>query len=148
MEAQKGFQSLTNIYSILYKGRVAFYQQKKSGIKPYKLYDSKGYACDMAVVDKHITSMCCYNATSTHRTLLQLTRKVEDVRHKPHIDNFLPALFFSDLHKWKISSCSTACHNRKGMTTNFGPKSLTFKKGNIYMQGKIEAPVLFVRNTK
>jgi hypothetical protein len=96
------FSQFTNIYSTMYhstkylavdevtvkyKGRVGFQQyiprrQKRFGIKLYKLHDNKVYTYDMVVYLGEQCANAAENVTPTHRTVLQLTRRVEGVRHK------------------------------------------------------------------
>jgi hypothetical protein len=69
--------------------------------------------------------------------VLKLIRKVEGVGHKLLMDDYFSSpQLFSDLHKRKINSCATVCHNRKGMPPNFGPKALKLKKGDILCKVK------------
>ena len=85
---------------VLYKGRVIFLQyipkkHKRFGIKIYKLCDSLGYTYDMSVYlgkqRQHVTAQI----TATHRTVLQVVRRVEGLGHKIFMDNYFtsPALF-------------------------------------------------------
>ena len=85
---------------VLYKGRVVFRQyipkkHKRFGIKIYKLCDSLGYTYDMSVyLDKqrqHATAQI----KATHRTVLQVIRRVEGLGHKIFMDNYVFHLAFS-----------------------------------------------------
>jgi hypothetical protein len=54
--------------------------------------------------------------TATHRTVLQVIRRVEGLGHKTFMENYftLPALF-GDLFQLKINAWGTVRHDRSGM---------------------------------
>jgi len=70
--------------------------------------------------------------TTTHRTVLQVIRRVEGLGHKIFMDNCftLPALF-GDLFQRKINVCGIVRHDKRGMSRDIGPKSLKMKRGDI-----------------
>jgi hypothetical protein len=75
--------------------------------------------------------------TPTHGTVLELVRKVQEVGHKIYMDNYFTSpTLLNDLHKRKINACGTVRHNRKGMPSEFSPKHLKMKKGDIVSRVK------------
>jgi hypothetical protein len=79
--------------TVLFRGRVVFKQYipkkyKCSGIKIYKLCDSKGYTYDMRVYLGKDMTYTTGAVTATHATVAGLTRRVENVGHKLYMDNF------------------------------------------------------------
>jgi hypothetical protein len=89
-------------------GRVGFQQyipekQKRFGIKLHKLCDSKRYTYDMVVYLHKQCANADENVTPTHRTVLQVKRRVETVKNKLFMGNYfsLPLL----LHKRKTDNC-------------------------------------------
>jgi hypothetical protein len=70
--------------------------------------------------------------TSTHATIRHLTSRVEGFGHKLFMDNFFSSpRLFDDLLIRKIHSCGTVRPNRKEMSSDFGPKKLNLRKGNV-----------------
>jgi hypothetical protein len=115
-----------------------FFQQyilkkhKRFGIKIYKLRDSLGYTYDMSVYLgkqwQHVTAQ----VTATHRTVLQLIRRVEGLGHKVFMYSYFTSpVLFDDLFQRKINVCGTVHHDRHGMPQDIGPKSLKMKRGDI-----------------
>ena len=122
---------------MLYKGKVIFRQyipkkHKRFGIKIYKLCDPLGYTYDMSVYLGKQRQHATAEITATHGTVLQVIRRVEELKHKVFMDNYFtsPALF-DDLFQHKINACGTVRHDRCGMPRDIGPKSLKMKKGDI-----------------
>jgi len=72
------------------------------------------------------------DVTSTHATVRHLTSRVEGLGHKIFIDNFFSSpRLFDDLDRRKINSCGTVRPNRRDMPTDFGPKQLKLKRGDV-----------------
>jgi len=70
--------------------------------------------------------------TATHTTVRHLTSRVEDLGHKIFMDNFFSSpRLFDDLDRCKINSCWTVRPNRTDMPSDFGPKQLKLKRGNV-----------------
>ena len=85
---------------VLYKGRVVFWQyiskkHKRFSIKIYKLCDSLGYTYDMSMYLGKQRQHATAQTTATHRTVLQVIRRVEGLGHKIFMDNYFtsPDLF-------------------------------------------------------
>jgi hypothetical protein len=127
---------------VKFKGKVIFRQyiptkHKRFGIKLYKLCDKLGYTFDMSVYLGKQKKNADKGITPTHGTVLELVRKVEGVGHKIFMDNYFTSPnLFNDLHSRKINACGTVRHNRKGMPSNFSPKDLKMKKGDIVSRVK------------
>jgi len=69
--------------------------------------------------------------TATHATVRHLT-SVEGLGHKIFMDNFfLSPRLFDDLDRHKINSCGTVRPNRRDMPSDFGPKQLKLKRGDV-----------------
>jgi hypothetical protein len=76
------------------------------------------------------------DVTSTHGTVLQLVRRVENEVRKLYMDSYFqsPRPFY-DPRNGKFGSCGTMRPNKKDMPANFGPKQLKLKKKKQYIQG-------------
>jgi len=106
---------------VLYKGRVVFQQyipkkHKRFGIKFTNFATFLATLNDMNVhlgkQQKHAPAQI----SATHRTVLQVIRRVEGLGQKIIIDNYFTSLaLFDDLFQQKINSCGTVCHDRRGM---------------------------------
>ena len=72
------------------------------------------------------------NMAAIHATVRHLTYTVEGLGHKIFMDNFFsfPRLF-EDLERRKINSCGTVRPNRRDMPSDFGPKQLKLKRGDV-----------------
>jgi hypothetical protein len=122
---------------VKFKGKVVFRQfipkkRKRFGIKLCKLCDSLGYTYDMKVYLGKQREDAAGDVTATHGTVLRLVRRVENLGHKLYMDNYFSSpRLFDDLHNRRIGSCGTVCRSRKEMPSNFGPKHLKLKKGDI-----------------
>jgi len=70
--------------------------------------------------------------TATHAAVRHLTSRVEGLGHKIFMDNFfLSPRLFDDLDRRKINSCGTVQPNRRDMPSDFGPKQLKVKRGDV-----------------
>jgi len=70
--------------------------------------------------------------TATHATVRHLTSRVEGLGHKIFMDNFFSSpRLFDDLDRHKINSCRTVWPNRRDMSSDFGPKHLKLKRGDV-----------------
>jgi hypothetical protein len=128
---------------VKFKCKVIFRQyipkeHKRFVIKLYKLCDRSGYIFDMNVyLGKQKSYAASTDITPTHGTVLELVRKVQEVGHKIFMDNyFMSPKLLNDLHRRKINACGAVRHNRKGMPSDFGPKQLKIKKGDIVSRVK------------
>lgn len=63
----------------------------RSVIKLYKLCDSKLYLYIMTVYLSKQNANTAENVTPTHEAVIQITRIVEGVEHKPFMDNYIPS---------------------------------------------------------
>ena len=87
-----------------FKDRVLFWQyilirHKIFGLKLYKLCGGNGYVYDMAVYLGNQLLNAASHITSTHQTVVRLTRKLEGAGHKLLMENYLLShQLFSDLH--------------------------------------------------
>jgi len=70
--------------------------------------------------------------TAAHPAVRHLTGRVEGLGHKIFMDNFFlsPRLFY-DLDRCKINSGGTVWPNRRDMPSDFVPKQLKLKRGDI-----------------
>ena len=127
---------------VKFKGKVIFKQyipkkHKRFGIKLYKLCDKFGYTFDMSVYLGKQRNNADTDITPTHGTVLELVHKIQGKGHKLFMDNYFTSpKLFNDLHNRKINSCGTVRYNRKGMPSNFSPKQLKLKKGDIVSRVK------------
>ena len=72
------------------------------------------------------------NMTATHATVRHFTSKVEGLGHKIFMDNFFSSpRLYDDLDRRKINSCGTVWPNRRDMPSDFGPKQLKLKRGDL-----------------
>jgi len=70
--------------------------------------------------------------TATHARVKNLTSRVEGLGHKIFMDNlFSSSRLFDDLDRHKINSCGTVRPNRRDMPSDFGPKQMKLKRGDI-----------------
>jgi len=70
--------------------------------------------------------------TAIHATVRHLTSRVEGLGQKIFMDNlFSSPRIFDDLDRRKINSCGTLRPNRRDMPSDFGPKQLKLKRGDI-----------------
>ena len=70
--------------------------------------------------------------TATRATVRHLTSRVEGLGHKIFMDNsFWSPRLFDDLDRHKINSCGTLQPNKRDMPSDFGPKQLKLKRGDI-----------------
>jgi len=122
---------------VKFKGRVIFRQyipkkRKCFGIKIYKLCNESGYTHDMRVYLGRHSHFATDNMTATHATVRHLTSRVEGLGHKIFLNNFFSSpRLFDDLDRHKINSCGTVRPNRRDMPSDFGPKQLKLKRGDI-----------------
>jgi len=122
---------------VKFKGRVIFRQyipkkRKCFSIKIYKLCDESGYTYDMSVYLARDSHFAIDDMTATHATVRHLTRRVESLGHKIFMDNFFSSpRLFDDLDRCKINSCGTVRPNRRDMPSDFEPKQLKLKRGDI-----------------
>ncbi|PSN52550.1 PiggyBac transposable element-derived protein 4 [Blattella germanica] len=122
---------------VKFKGKVIFRQyipkkHKRFGIKLYKLCDKFGYTFNMNIYLGKQRNNADTDITPTHGTVLELIHKIEGKGHKIFMDNYFTSpKLFNDLHNRKINGCGTVRYNRKGMPSDFNPKQLKLKKGDI-----------------
>ena len=122
---------------VKFQGRVIFRQyipkkRKRFGIKIYKLCDESGYTYDMKVYLGKDSRSATDDMTATHATVRHLTSRVEGLGHKLFMDNFFSSpRLFDDLLRHKIHSCGTVRPNRKDMPSDFGPKKINLRKGDV-----------------
>jgi len=106
-------------------------KRKRFGIKIYKLCNESGYMYDIRVYlgrDSHFTT----DMTATHATVRHLTSRVQDLGHKIFMDNFFSSQrLFHDLDRRKINSRGTVRPNRRDMPSDFRPKQLKLKRGDV-----------------
>jgi len=77
--------------------------------------------------DSHFTTD---DMTATHATVRNL--RVEGLGHKIFMDNYFSSPRHSDdLDRPKISSYRTVRSNRRDMPSDFGPKQLKMKRGDV-----------------
>jgi hypothetical protein len=89
------------------------------------------------------------DVTATHGTVLQLVRRVENKGHKLYMDNYFSSPhLFDDLHHRRIGSCDTVRQNRKEMPSNFGPKHLKLKKGDIVSKVRDNLMAMFWKDKR
>jgi len=125
---------------VKFKGRVIFRQyipkkRKCFGIKIYKLCDESGCMYDMRVYVGRGSHSSTDDMTATHETVRHLTNRVEGSRHKIFMDSFFsPPRLFDDLDICKINSCGTVRPNRRDMPSDFGPKQLKLKRGDVKLR--------------
>ena len=122
---------------VKFKGRVIFRQyipkkRKHLGIKICKHCNESGYTYDMSVYlvrDSHSTTD---DKTATHTTVRHLSSRVAGLGHKIFMDIFFssPSLY-DDMDRYKINSCRTVLPNRRDMPSDFGPKKLKLKRGDV-----------------
>jgi len=97
-----------------------------------QLCDESGYTYDMKVYLGRDSHSATDNMTATHATVRQLTCRVEGLGHKIFMDNFFSSpRLFDDLDRRQINSCGTVRPNRKDMPSDFGPKQLKLKRGDV-----------------
>ena len=121
---------------IKFKGRVIFRQyipkkRKRFGIKIYKHCDESGCTYDRVYLgtDSHSATD---DMTATHATVRHLTSRVQGLGHKIFMDNFFSSpRLFDDLGRRKINSCGTVRPRRRDMPSDFGPKQLKLKRGDV-----------------
>jgi len=122
---------------VKFKGRVTFMQyipkkRKHFGVKIYKLCNESGYTYDMRVYLGRDSYSATDDMIATHASVRHLTSRVEGLGHKIFIDNFFwPPRLFDDLGRCKINSCGTVWPNRRDMPSDFGPKQLKLKRGDV-----------------
>jgi hypothetical protein len=124
---------------VLFKGKAIFKQyilkkHKWSGIKFYKLCDSKEYTINMTMYLVKDSKCLTPSMTATHATVTRLAAGNEHVGHKFYMDSFRssPALF-DNLHTKTIHCRRTFRPNRKGMPKNFGYK-INLERGDLRLR--------------
>ena len=85
--------------------------------------------------------------TATHATVRHLTSRVQGLGHKIFMDHFFssPSLV-DDLDRHKINSCRTAWPNRRDMLSDFGPKQLKLKMGDVRVRTRGGLTALVVKS--
>ena len=122
---------------VKFQGRFIFKQyipkkRKLFGIKIYKLCDESGYTYDMRVYLLRDSHTATDEMNATHTNVRRLTSRVEDLGHKIFMDNlFLSPRRFDDMDRRKINSCVTLRPKRMYMPSDFGPKHLKLKRGDV-----------------
>jgi ribosomal protein L37AE/L43A len=123
---------------VFYKGRVICRQyvpkkHKRFGFKIYKLCDSLGYTYDVSVYLGKQRQHATAQITATHRTVLQVIRRVQGLGPRVFMDSYFTSpVLFDDLFQRKINTCGTARHDDKcGKPQDIGWKSLKMERGDI-----------------
>jgi len=123
--------------NVKFKGKVIFRQyipmkSKIFDVKIYKLCDESRYTYDMSVYLGRDSHSATDDMTATHATVRRLTSRVQGLGHKIFMDNFFSSPGpFDDLERRKINSCGTLWPNRRDMLSDFGPKQLKLKRGDV-----------------
>ena len=79
--------------------------------------------------------------TATHATVRHLTSRVEGLGHKIFMDNFFSSpRLFDGLDRRKIK---TVRPNRRDMPSDFGPKQLKLKRGDVRVRTRGGLTTLF-----
>jgi len=123
--------------NVKFKGRVIFRQyipkeRRLFGIKIYKLCDESGYTYDMRGYFGRFSHSATDDMTGTHATVRHLTSRVQGLGHKIFMDNFfMSPRLFDDLDRRKTNSRGTVRPRRRDMPSDFGPKQLKLKRGDV-----------------
>jgi len=76
--------------------------------------------------------------TATHSTVRHLTSRVQGLGHKIFMDSFFSSLrLLDDLDRRKINSRGTVRPNRRDMPSDFGPKQLKLKRGDVRVRTRV-----------
>ena len=90
------------------------------------------YTYDMRVYLGRDSHSATDDMTATHTAVGHLTSRIESLGHKIFMDNFFSSpRLFDDLVRHKINSCGTVRPNRRDMPSDFRPKQLKLKRGDV-----------------
>ncbi|PNF17065.1 hypothetical protein B7P43_G17426 [Cryptotermes secundus] len=139
---------------VKFKGRVVFRQyipkkHKRFGMKIFQICDAAGYTYDMKVYLGKDGARADQDVTTTHATVRDLCRRIEDVGHNLYKENFIssPHLFDKLMTK-NITCCGTVRPNRKGLPDDFRRRQFRLNKGGIRVRVRWNLKALVWKNKR